>query len=226
LAGTFGPKLVRVTALAHGFTRRVDYAEADGRSSVKVLHNFTRGKNRYWKGDPMKTRFLFGLVLLIGITFAAASAQTVYVNSSPSANFPSYHTYAWGQQSNPNQIANSFLAQEAQSQINTQLQSKGLQMVQENQNPDLIVVGSGGMKTQTSYNAWGMRGIGGGMGGITPEQNVIGTLIVDLYDTKAKEMVWRGVAQGALNETNSQKNMKQVDKAVAKMFKNFPLPPK
>ena len=81
---------------------------------------------------------------------------------------------------------------------------------------------SGGMKTQTSYNAWGVRGIGGGMGGITPEQNVVGTLIVDIYDVKAKELVWRGMAQDTLNEKNSQKNMQMVDKAVAKMFKKYP----
>jgi len=169
----------------------------------------------------MKFRFLF-LAALICLACSAAMAQDVYVNSSPNANFSQYHTYAWGQQANPNQIASSFLAQEAQNQINQQLQGKGLKMVQENQNPDLIVVISGGMKTQTSYNAWGMRGIGGGMGGITPEQNVIGTLIVDLYDVKAKEMAWRGVGQGTLNEKNSQKNMQMVDKAVAKMFKKYP----
>ena len=169
----------------------------------------------------MKSKMLILTALLCCIS-AVASAQTVYVNSSPNANFSSYHTYAWGQNQNPNQVANSFLAQEAVSQINTQLQRKGLQMVQENQNPDLIVVISGGMKTQTSYNAWGMRGFGGGMGGITPEQNVIGTLIVDIYDVKAKELAWRGMAQNTLNTSNSQKNMKMVDNAVAKMFKKYP----
>jgi hypothetical protein len=64
--------------------------------------------------------------------------------------------------------------------------------------------------------------IGGGMGSITPQQNVVGTLIVDIYDVKAKELVWRGVAQSTLDEKNSQKNMKLVDKAVAKMFKKYP----
>jgi hypothetical protein len=44
----------------------------------------------------------------------------------------------------------------------------------------LILTASGGTKQQTSYQALGMRGIGGGMGGITPEQNVRGTMIVDL----------------------------------------------
>lgn len=169
----------------------------------------------------MKAKMLVLAALLCCIS-AAASAQTVYVNSSPNANFSSYHTYAWGQSPNPNSVANSFLAQEAQNQINTQLQSKGLKMVQESENPDLVVIISGGMKTQTSYNAWGMRGFGGGMGGITPEQNVIGTLIVDIYDVKAKELAWRGMAQNTLNESNSQKNMKMVDSAVSKMFKKYP----
>jgi hypothetical protein len=179
-------------------------------------------KTRSVKGNPMRTRFLLFLSLLIGLTFTAASAQDVYVTSSPNGNFPQYHTYAWGQQPNANQISNSILAQEAQAQINNQLQSKGLKLVKESENPDLIVVGSGGMKEQTSYSAWGMRGIGGGMGGITPEQNVIGTLIVDIFDVKAKELVWRGVAQGTLNQKNSQKNTQQLDKAVAKMFKKYP----
>ena len=113
----------------------------------------------------MKTKILI-LAGLLCCMSSVICAQTVYVNSSPNATFSAYHTYAWGQQQNPNQVASSFLAQEAQNQINTQLQSKGLRMVQESENPDLIVVGSGGMKTQTSYNAWGMRGIGGGMGGM------------------------------------------------------------
>ena len=105
----------------------------------------------------MKSKMLV-LAGLLCMVAAVASAQTVYVNSSPNANFSSYHTYAWGQGPNPNAVASSFLAQEAQNQINTQLQGKGLRMVQETENPDLVVIISGGMKTQTSYNAWGMRG--------------------------------------------------------------------
>jgi len=169
----------------------------------------------------MKTKMLM-LVGLICFAAFAASAQDVYVTSSPSANFSSYHTYAWGQQQNPNQINSPFLAQEAKTQIDNQLQSKGLKLVQETENPDLVVVASGGMKTQTSYNMYGTRMLGGGMGSISQQQNVIGTLIVDIYDVKAKELVWRGMGQGTLNEKNSQKNMQLVDKGVAKMLKKYP----
>jgi len=78
--------------------------------------------------------------------------QQVSVNYKHSASFSQYHSYAWGS-NNANQIQNSILAQVAQQDINSAMQGKGLQMVQENQNPDLILTANGGMKQQTSYSA-------------------------------------------------------------------------
>ena len=124
----------------------------------------------------MKMRFALSAMLLC-IASTIAVGQQVSVNYNHSASFAQYHTYAWGS-NNANQIQNSILAQVAQQDINTAMQGKGLQMVQENQNPDIILTANGGMRQQTSYSAWGMRGIGGGMGGITPEQNVEATLLL------------------------------------------------
>jgi hypothetical protein len=171
----------------------------------------------------MKTKIL--AMIALGVTMCApVLAQQVYADYNHSKDFTQYHTYAWGQGANPNQIANSFLAQQAQADVNSQLQGKGLTVVQESQNPDLIVIGSGGLKQQTSYNAWGTGGwrFGGGMGSITPQTNVIGTLIIDIYDAKAKALVWRGMASDTLNESNSNKNNQIVTKAVVKMFKQYP----
>jgi Domain of unknown function (DUF4136) len=167
----------------------------------------------------MKTRFALCLLVICFIS-TIASGQQVSVNYNHSQSFAQYHTYAWGG-NNSNQVQNSILAQVAEQDVNTALQGKGLKMVKENENPDLIVTASGGMKEQTSYSAWGMRGIGGGMGGITPEQNVIGTLIVDLYDAKGQTLLWRGIAQNTLNQ-NGAKNQQMVEKAVQKMFKQWP----
>ena len=119
------------------------------------------------------------------------------------------------------QIQNSILAQVAQQDIDNAMSAKGFQKVSEDQNPDIILTASGGEREQTSYNAWGMRGIGGGMGGITPQQNVEATMIVSLYDLKNKELVWRGIAQDTLNN-NGNKNQEMVNKAVQKMFKQWP----
>jgi hypothetical protein len=155
------------------------------------------------------------------IVSAVALGQQVSVNYNHSQDFSQFKTYAWGS-NNANQIQNSILAQQAKSDVDQALQGKGLQMVQESENPNLIVTENGGLKQQTSYTAMGMgRGFGGGMGTISPEQSEVGTLIIDLYDAKAKGLVWRGIAQDTLS-TNGGKNAKTVQKAIQKMFKQYP----
>jgi len=160
--------------------------------------------------------------LLIGICLVtvAALGQQVSVNYNHDVDFSQFHTYAWGS-NNANAIKDSILAQVAQQDINAAMQSKGLTMVQENQNPDLLLTANGGMREQTSWNAWGMRGWGGGMGSITPEQNVVGTMIVDLFNAKSQELVWRGIAENTLNNKGN-KNQEMVQKAIDKMFKQWP----
>ena len=167
----------------------------------------------------MKTRFAF-CAMLLSITSAVAVGQQVSVNYNHSQDFTQFHTYAWAS-NNANQVQNSILAQVAHQDVDSALQGKGLKLVQESENPDMLVLASGGLRQQTSYSAWGMRGIGGGMGGITPEQNVEGTLIVDLYDAKNKNLVWRGIAQNTLSNKGN-KNQEMVKKAITKMFKQYP----
>jgi hypothetical protein len=167
----------------------------------------------------MKMKFAL-CAMLACVTSAIALGQTVSVNYNKSQDFSQYHTYIWAS-NNANQIQNSILAQQAKTDIDSALQGKGLQLVEESQNPDLIILASGGLQQQTSYQAWGMRGIGGGMGGITPQQNVVGTLIVDVYAAKEKNLLWRGVGQNTLS-SNGSKNSQMVTKAVQKMFKQYP----
>lgn len=167
----------------------------------------------------MKTKFAM-CAMIVCITTVVAAGQQVSVNYNHSQSFSPFHTYAWGS-NNTNQIQNSILAQVAQQDIDTALQGKGLQKVQESQKPDLILTANGGMRQQTSYSAWGMRGIGGGMGGITPQQNVEATLIVDLYNAGTQSLVWRGIAQDTLS-TNGNKNQQMVQKAIQKMFNQWP----
>ena len=167
----------------------------------------------------MKIKFAL-CAMLVCITSAVAMGQQVSVNYNHSQSFAAYHTYAWGS-NNANQIQNSILAQVAQQDIEAAMLNKGFQKVQESQKPDIILTANGGMRQQTSYSAWGMRGIGGGMGGITPQQNVEATMIVDLYDAKTQSLVWRGIAEETLSN-NGNKNQQMVQKAIQKMFNQWP----
>jgi Domain of unknown function (DUF4136) len=167
----------------------------------------------------MKTRVaMYAVAVCLIATFAAG--QQVSVNYNHSQSFSGYHTYAWATD-NANKVQNSILAQVAAQDIDSALEGKGLTKVEEGQNPDLILTSNDGLKQQTSYTAWGMRGWGGGMGSISPEQSVVGTLIVDIYDARNQSLVWRGIAQDTLNK-NGNKNQQMVQKAIAKMFKQWP----
>ena len=71
---------------------------------------------------------------------------------------------------------------------------------------------------------WGWRRFGGRgfwEATTTTETYKVGTLVVDLFDTKTKQLIWRGAASDTLSN-NSDKNIKNLDKGVDKMFKQFP----
>ena len=79
---------------------------------------------------------------------------------------------------------------------------------------------------QTFYSGfgggWRWRGFGGMGESTTTEQDYKeGTLVVDLYDAKTKQLIWRGSAESMLSD-KADKNEKNLDKGVAKMFKKFP----
>jgi hypothetical protein len=49
----------------------------------------------------------------------------------------------------------------------------------------------------------------------------VGTLVVDMFDAKSKNLVFRGTAEDELSD-NPEKNAKKLEKASSKMLKNFP----
>jgi hypothetical protein len=53
----------------------------------------------------------------------------------------------------------------------------------------------------------------------------MGTLVVDMFDAKTKNQIWRGSADGTLSD-KPEKVIKKLDDAVQKMFQHFPPQPK
>jgi hypothetical protein len=51
----------------------------------------------------------------------------------------------------------------------------------------------------------------------------VGTLVLDLYDPASKQLVWTGNATKTIDpSSNQEKNQKNLDKAMAKLLKNYP----
>jgi hypothetical protein len=170
-----------------------------------------------------------GLFCVAGL----ALAQDVKYNFDPGVNFAQYHTYKWVKIAGaeyPNQLLN----QQIEQAINSQLAGKGLTMVTgENAAADLFVGYQTSIQKQQQYNTfnmgggpWGGWGGMGGMSQTTSSTIDIGTLIVDIYDPKMKQLIWRGSATKTLNPSgNPEKNIENLNKSMAKLFKDYPPPP-
>jgi hypothetical protein len=154
----------------------------------------------------------------------AAFAQHVKTDFDHQANFSQYKTYSW-QEIQP---ANSLWDARIKNAVDAQLAAKGWTQV--DSGGDVAVVAIKATRTertlQTFYDGfgggWGWRGFGGMGQTTTTEQDYKeGTLVIDLYDSKTKQLIWRGSAEDTLSN-QAAKNEKNLDKGVAKMFKAFP----
>lgn len=168
------------------------------------------------------------LVALVGgllcLTAGRLPAQQVTYNFMPGTDFSKYHTYKWvdiPSNVHPNQI----VAQEIRDAVNNVLATKGFTLATGDK-ADLYVGYQCSVDREREWNAWGMGGglrWGGGMG--TAESSTItnGMLAVDFYDPSSQQLIWRGSAAQTLNPSgNQEKDMKRLNKAVAKLLKHFP----
>jgi Domain of unknown function (DUF4136) len=69
---------------------------------------------------------------------------------------------------------------------------------------------------------WG-GGLGDGFGTSTTTEDTytVGTLVVDLFDTSTKKLIWRGSASDTLSD-KSDKNIRKLNSDVQRMFDHFP----
>jgi hypothetical protein len=161
------------------------------------------------------------------VALGAAFAQHVTTDFDHQANFSQYKTYSWQTIKDPNPLWDARI----KNAVDAQLAAKGWTQV--DSGGDVAIVALKTTKTertlQTFYNGfgggWGWRGFGGFGDSTTTEQDYKeGTLLIDMYDAKTKQLIWRGSAEDTLSDT-AAKNEKNLDKGVAKMFKKFPPEP-
>ena len=159
----------------------------------------------------------------IALLFAAASfAQDVKTNYDHGADFSRYKTFSWEKV----QIANPVWADRIKAAIAADLAKEGWRPVESGGDIAVIALEMDEMHQtlNTYYDAFG--GIWSWKGGYTDFTTTIdtyqvGTLVVDLFDANSKKLVWRGSSSKSLSN-KSDKNLKNLDKGVQKMFEHFP----
>ena len=168
----------------------------------------------------------FVIAVLASALVACASTPTVKTDFEPTANFASYKTYSWA--ITP-QAASPLVQQRIVQGINARLQAKGLRetpqggdialaahiITAQKQTRDTFYTGSG-------MGGWGWRGGWGGgmaMGSATTQVHTydVGTLVVDMFDGRTKQAVWRGTASGTVPSSPDKVNA-AVDAGLDKLF--------
>jgi len=162
------------------------------------------------------------VVALLLVTAGTLTAQDVQYNFMPKTDFSKYRTYKWVTIGGayPDQIMDA----EIKQSVDTQLASKGMTKT-DSDNADVYVSYQTAVNQETQWDAWGTGGrrFGGGMAEWTSSTISIGTLVLDMYDPGKKQLVWTGQATKTIDRSsNPEKNIKNIDKAIAKLLKNYP----
>ena len=170
----------------------------------------------------MKTRFV-AVVALCLLCSPLAFAQKTEIDFDRNADFANYHTYTWETSPNP---AKGAWNQRILDAIDQQLQAKGLKKV--DANPDMWVVYSNSVRDEKQVVGvgYGLSPTWGWNNGTGPAfhntfVSKVGTLVVEMADAKNKQALWRGSVSDTISD-NTDKNIKNLDKAVAKLFKGYP----
>jgi|SRR5947209_3554285 len=164
---------------------------------------------------------IFFSIAMFFVLTAASFAEQVKTDYDHNANFGQYKTYSWEKV----QTKDPLLVDRIKSAVNASLAAKGWTQVESG--GDVSVVAMDITHNQQTLNTF-YDGFGGGwrFGGFgdattTTETYKVGTLVVDLFDTNTKNLIWRGSSSDTLSN-NSSKNTKNLNKGVQKMFAHFP----
>ncbi len=152
---------------------------------------------------------------------ASALAQRTHVEYDHNSDFAAFHTYGWQPSPEPGK---GVWNQRIIDAIDEQLRAKGLTKV--DSNPDVWIIYSRSLQQDRSALSGGYvpgPGWGTGFAGVPGEPMTFekGTLVVELGNAKTKQMLWRGSVSRTLSD-NDNKNLKGLDKSVAKLFDDYP----
>jgi len=195
-------------------------------------------KKIYITQNIMKKHLLFTLVLIFVFSLNS-NAQKVKVDFDKNADFSKYKTFQFLEwQENIDQILNDFDKKRIRDAFKSELDSRNLEMV--DSDPDivfslyLVVDQKTSVTGYTNYYGGGYgRGYrrgGWGWGGghsttnYTEDDYLQGTMVLDVYDGKTKDLAWQAAGVKTIQE-KPEKREKSIPKSVKKMMKKFPIGP-
>jgi hypothetical protein len=128
----------------------------------------------------------------------ASFAQQVKTDYDRDANFSQYKTYSWEKVQTPDPL----WVDRIKAAVDGALAAKGWTQVESGGDISIIAIEiNRDLQALNTYT--------------------VGTLVVDLFDAKTKNLAWRGVSGGVLSDKRD-KNIKNLNRGVQKLFQHFP----
>jgi Domain of unknown function (DUF4136) len=170
----------------------------------------------------MKMRTILSSAGIVFVFVTATFAQQVKTDYDRAVDFGQFKTYSWEKVQTQDPLWVSRIKQA----VDATLASRGWTPVISG--GDVAIVAMDMTRNHETVNTYydGFGGgwfWGGGFGDATTSVDTykVGTLVVDIFDAQTKKLIWRGSASDTLSD-KSDKNIKNLDKGVQKMFDHFP----
>jgi hypothetical protein len=164
---------------------------------------------------------IFVSIAMFLVLTAVSFGQQVKTDYNHNANFGEYKTYSWENIKTKDPL----MVDRIKDAVNGALAAKGWTQVPSGGDVCLVAmeITHNQQTLNTFYDGFGGGWRWGGFGDATTttETYQVGTLVVDLFDAKTKNLIWRGSSSDTLSN-NADKNTKNLDKGVQKMFAHFP----
>ena len=156
-------------------------------------------------------------VMCLGV---AAFAQEVQFDYDRSVDFNVYKTYQWVDRV-PVERGDQLLDRDIKRAVDEQLAGKRLRRVENG--GDLHISYQGAISQEKMFDYFGTGPRWWGDGRVTSSTIEVGKLVMELFDPARSQLVWRGSAAKTLDiKKDPDKNYRNLEKAMAKLFKNYP----
>jgi hypothetical protein len=179
----------------------------------------------YEKGVHMRRLAHIGLTAVVIVPILACSSMTVRADHDSRHDFSTYDAFAiferQGKEKNRPQMS-PIVDRRIGAAMAAELEAKGLDSTSARE-ADFLVTFYTAVRRRvviqhTGWYGWRRWGWHGGTRWVNsyPE----GTLVIDIIDRRDRQLVWRGVGEGAFTNTNPSDE--KVAKRVAKILSSFP----
>ncbi len=179
------------------------------------------------------------LIVLFAAFLCGCATQRgpeIRINAAPDVDYSRYVTFGFPEQTGTDRGGYSTLVTDYfKSAVRQQMEARGYQYVDEN--PDLLVNFYANVRERTQVRSsprtsagYGYYGYRYGLYSAWPMYSndvetvtyKIGTANVDIVDAKEKQLIWEGVAEGRIRESDMEQPREAIANVVTQLFARYP----